>query len=223
MKKISKILLRISGFYYLLMSIGLMLSTLFSLLVDRKYIFAIFDLLGFSNISIDIIKPIFFIMLLSLLILISLITKTIFNSIRDKRHFLLNIFIGFFFLFISIVGHSFFRDRIFIISYVFNISLIIGSMLGLKEKSNNYYDDSRENSKRIDEDEINSISENNIEKEEISKDEKKSKDVENSDTNDFEDKEEKIINHSKDQDEDKLDEKIEKEEINNENEKSEDD
>lgn len=140
MKKLSKILLRISGFYYLLLSIALMLSTLFSLFVDRKYIFAIFDLLGFSNISINLIKPIFFIMLLCLFILISLLTKRIFSSIKDKKHLLSNMFAGFFFLFLSILAHVFLRDRIFIISYIFNIFLIMGSMLGLKEKSEDYYD-----------------------------------------------------------------------------------
>lgn len=140
MKKLSNILLRISGFYYLLISIGLMLSTIFSLLVDKNYIFAIFDLLGFSNISINLIKPIFFILLLCLFILISLLTKRIFSSINDKRHFLSNMFAGFFFLFASIVGHVFLRDNIFIISYIFNIFLIIGSMLGLREKSEDYYE-----------------------------------------------------------------------------------
>ena len=41
MKKLSKILLRISAFYYLIISISLLLSTIFSLLADRRYIFAI--------------------------------------------------------------------------------------------------------------------------------------------------------------------------------------
>lgn len=141
MKKLSKILLRISAFYYLLLSISLLLATFFSLLADRRYIFAIFDLLGFSNISLSLIKPICFVMLLCISILFFFITNRIFKAVRDKSHLLSNIFVGFFFLFLSVIGHVFLKDRIFIISYIFNIALIIGAMLGLSQKSKEYYDD----------------------------------------------------------------------------------
>lgn len=141
MKKLSKILLRISAFYYLLLSISLLLATIFSLLADRRYIFAIFDLLGFSNISLSLIKPICFVMLLCISILFFFITNRIFKAARDKSHLLSNIFVGFFFLFLSVIGHVFLKDRIFIISYIFNIALIIGAMLGLRQKSKEYYDD----------------------------------------------------------------------------------
>lgn len=141
MKKLSKILLRISAFYYLLLSISLLLATIFSLLADRRYIFAIFDLLGFSNISLSLIKPICFVMLLCISILFFFITNRIFKAVRDKSHLLSNIFVGFFFLFLSVIGHVFLKDRIFIISYIFNIALIIGAMLGLRQKSKEYYDD----------------------------------------------------------------------------------
>lgn len=151
MKKLSKILLRISAFYYLIISISLLLSTIFSLLADRRYIFAIFDLLGFSNISLSLIKPICFVMLLCLSILFFVITSRIFKAARDKSHLLSNIFVGFFFLFLSVIGHVFLKDRIFIISYIFNISLIIGAMLGLRQKSKEYYDESLEDNEKSDE------------------------------------------------------------------------
>lgn len=141
MKKLSKILLRISAFYYLLLSISLLLATIFSLLADRRYIFAIFDLLGFSNISLSLIKPICFVMLLCISILFFFITNRIFKAARDKSHLLSNIFVGFFFLFLSVIGHVFLKDRVSIISYIFNIALIIGAMLGLRQKSKEYYDD----------------------------------------------------------------------------------
>lgn len=141
MKKLSKILLRISAFYYLLLSISLLLATFFSLLADRRYIFAIFDLLGFSNISLSLIKPICFVMLLCISILFFFITNRIFKAARDKSHLLSNIFVGFFFLFLSVIGHVFLKDRVSIISYIFNIALIIGAMLGLRQKSKEYYDD----------------------------------------------------------------------------------
>ncbi|MDU5251827.1 hypothetical protein [Anaerococcus vaginalis] len=148
MKKISKFFLGLASIYYLFISLALFLASLFSLLVNRNYVFAIFDLLGFSNISLEIIKPILFVMLFLLFILIASVDRKIFKSIKFGEYFLFNIFTGFFFIFISIVGQVFFRDKIFIVSYLFNIFLIIGSMIGLKEKSKVYYND-EENSNEI--------------------------------------------------------------------------
>lgn len=145
MKKISKFFLGLASIYYLFISLALFLASLFSLLVNRNYVFAIFDLLGFSNISLEIIKPILFVMLFLLFILISSVDRKIFKSIKFGEYFLFNIFTGFFFIFISIVGHVFFRDKIFIVSYIFNILLIIGSMIGLREKSKAYYDEKNSN------------------------------------------------------------------------------
>ena len=150
MKKISKFFLRLASIYYLFISLALFLASLFSLLVNRNYVFAIFDLLGFSNISLDIIKPILFVMLFLLFILISSVDRKIFKSINFEQYFLFNIFTGFFFIFISIIGHVFFRDKIFIISYVFNFFLIIGSMIGLREKSKVYYDEENSNEMIVD-------------------------------------------------------------------------
>lgn len=150
MKKISKFFLRLASIYYLFISLALFLASLFSLLVNRNYVFAIFDLLGFSNISLDIIKPILFVMLFLLFILISSVDRKIFKSIKFEQYFLFNIFTGFFFIFISIIGHVFFRDKIFIVSYIFNILLIIGSMIGLREKSKVYYDEEYSNEINVD-------------------------------------------------------------------------
>lgn len=150
MKKISKFFLRLASIYYLFISLALFLASLFSLLVNRNYVFAIFDLLGFSNISLDIIKPILFVMLFLLFILISSVDRKIFKSIKFEQYFLFNIFTGFFFIFISIIGHVFFRDKIFIVSYIFNIFLIIGSMIGLREKSKVYYDEENSNEMIVD-------------------------------------------------------------------------
>lgn len=150
MKKISKFFLGLASIYYLFISLALFLASLFSLLVNRNYVFAIFDLLGFSNISLEIIKPILFVMLFLLFILISSVDRKIFKSIKFEQYFLFNIFTGFFFIFISIVGHVFFRDKIFIVSYIFNIFLIIGSMIGLREKSKVYYDEENSNEINLD-------------------------------------------------------------------------
>ena len=139
MKKISKFFLSLGAIYYLFLSPALFLASLFSMFVDGKYIFAIFDLLGFSNISLSIIKPILFVMLFLLFILIASIDRKIFKSIKNGEYFLFNIFTGFFFIFLSIIGHVLLRDKIFIIAYVFNVILIIGSMIALKEKSRVYY------------------------------------------------------------------------------------
>ncbi|MDY6126662.1 hypothetical protein [Anaerococcus sp.] len=150
MKKISKFFLGLASIYYLFISLALFLASLFSLLVNRNYVFAIFDLLGFSNISLEIIKPILFVMLFLLFILIASVDRKIFKSIKFGEYFLFNIFTGFFFIFISIIGHVFFRDKIFIVSYLFNIFLIIGSMIGLREKSKVYYDEENSNEINID-------------------------------------------------------------------------
>lgn len=139
MKKISKFFLSLGAIYYLFLSLALFLASLFSMFVDGKYVFAIFDLLGFSNISLSIIKPILFVMLFLLFILIASIDRKIFKSIKNGEYFLFNIFTGFFFIFLSIIGHVFLRDKIFIVSYIFNVILIIGSMIALKEKSKVYY------------------------------------------------------------------------------------
>ena len=150
MKKISKFFLGLASIYYLFISLALFLASLFSLLVNRNYVFAIFDLLGFSNISLEIIKPILFVMLFLLFILIASVDRKIFKSIKFGEYFLFNIFTGFFFIFISIIGHVFFRDKIFIVSYLFNIFLIIGSMIGLREKSKVYYDEENSNEINVD-------------------------------------------------------------------------
>lgn len=165
MKKISKFFLRLASIYYLFISLALFLASLFSLLVNRNYVFAIFDLLGFSNISLDIIKPILFVMLFLLFILISSVDRKIFKSIKFEQYFLFNIFTGFFFIFISIVGHVFFRDKIFIVSYLFNIFLIIGSMIGLREKSKVY--DDEENSHEINVDDNKTFKKINEDEKEI--------------------------------------------------------
>ncbi|MDU2583392.1 MAG: hypothetical protein E7C82_06770 [Anaerococcus hydrogenalis] len=141
MKKISKFFLKLASIYYLFISLGLFLISLFSLFVDRKYVFAIFDLLGFSNITLEIIKPISFVMLFLLFIIFTYISKKIFDSINKEQNYLFNIFSGFFFIFVSVIGHIFIRDNIFIISYIFNVFLIIGSMLALREKNKFYLDD----------------------------------------------------------------------------------
>lgn len=179
MKKISKFFLGLASIYYLFISLALFLASLFSLLVNRNYVFAIFDLLGFSNISLEIIKPILFVMLFLLFILIASVDRKIFKSIKFGEYFLFNIFTGFFFIFISIIGHVFFRDKIFVVSYLFNIFLIIGSMIGLREKSKVYYDD-EENSKN---EEINVDDNKTFEK--INEDEKE---IEISDKNSKENK-----------------------------------
>lgn len=165
MKKISKFFLRLASIYYLFISLALFLASLFSLLVNRNYVFAIFDLLGFSNISLDIIKPILFVMLFLLFILISSVDRKIFKSIKFEQYFLFNIFTGFFFIFISIIGHVFFRDKIFIVSYLFNIFLIIGSMIGLREKSKVY--DDEENSHEINVDDNKTFKKINEDEKEI--------------------------------------------------------
>lgn len=150
MKKISKFFLGLASIYYLFISLALFLASLFSLLVNKNYVFAIFDLLGFSNISLEIIKPILFVMLFLLFILIASVDRKIFKSIKFGEYFLFNIFTGFLFIFISIIGHVFFRDKIFIVSYLFNIFLIIGSMIGLREKSKVYYDEENSNEINVD-------------------------------------------------------------------------
>ena len=118
MKKISKFFLKLASIYYLFISLGLFLISLFSLFVNRKYVFAIFDLLGFSNITLEIIKPISFVMLFLLFIIFTYISKKIFDSINKEQNYLFNIFSGFFFIFVSVIGHIFIRDNIFIISYI---------------------------------------------------------------------------------------------------------
>ncbi len=149
MKKISKFFLKLASIYYLFISLGLFLISLFSLFVDRKYVFAIFDLLGFSNITLEIIKPISFVMLFLLFIIFTYISKKIFDSINKEQNYLFNIFSGFFFIFVSVIGHIFIRDNIFIISYIFNVFLIIGSMLALREKNKFYLDDKTEQSNDV--------------------------------------------------------------------------
>ena len=194
MKKISKFFLNLGAIYYLFLSLALFLASLFSMFVDGKYVFAIFDLLGFSNISLSIIKPILFVMLFLLFILIASIDRKIFKSIKNGEYFLFNIFTGFFFMFLSIIGHVFLRDKIFIIAYFFNIILIIGSMLALKEKSNVYYE--KENSsedivsfhdlenqenideKIVDDKNIEDVKSNNDEVVKIEKTSDESKDIE---------------------------------------------
>lgn len=173
MKKISKFFLGLASIYYLFISLALFLASLFSLLVNRNYVFAIFDLLGFSNISLEIIKPILFVMLFLLFILITSVDRKIFKSIKFGEYFLFNIFTGFFFIFISIIGHVFFRDKIFIVSYLFNIFLIIGSMIGLREKSKVYYDE--ENSNEINVDDNKTFEKINEDEKEIEISDKNSK------------------------------------------------
>lgn len=173
MKKISKFFLGLASIYYLFISLALFLASLFSLLVNRNYVFAIFDLLGFSNISLEIIKPILFVMLFLLFILISSVDRKIFKSIKFGEYFLFNIFTGFFFIFISIIGHVFFRDKIFIVSYLFNIFLIIGSMIGLREKSKVY--DDEENSNEINLDDNKTFEKINEDEKEIEISDKNSK------------------------------------------------
>lgn len=173
MKKISKFFLVLASIYYLFISLALFLASLFSLLVNRNYVFAIFDLLGFSNISLEIIKPILFVMLFLLFILITSVDRKIFKSIKFGEYFLFNIFTGFFFIFISIIGHVFFRDKIFIVSYLFNIFLIIGSMIGLREKSKVYYDE--ENSNEINLDDNKTFEKINEDEKEIEISDKNSK------------------------------------------------
>ncbi|MDU2202039.1 MAG: hypothetical protein E7E32_02780 [Anaerococcus hydrogenalis] len=166
MKKISKFFLKLASIYYLFISLGLFLISLFSLFVDRKYVFAIFDLLGFSNITLEIIKPISFVMLFLLFIIFTYISKKIFDSINKEQNYLFNIFSGFFFIFVSVIGHLFIRDNIFIISYIFNVFLIIGSMLALREKNKFYLDDEIEQSNDVKYISYNEVNDKNIENKE---------------------------------------------------------
>ena len=145
MKKISKFFLKLASIYYLFISLGLFLISLFSLFVDRKYVFAIFDLLGFSNITLEIIKPISFVMLFLLFIIFTYISKKIF---------------------VSVIGHIFIRDNIFIISYIFNVFLIIGSMLALREKNKFYLDDEIEQSNDVKYVSYNEVNDKKIENKE---------------------------------------------------------
>ena len=166
MKKISKFFLKLASIYYLFISLGLFLISLFSLFVDRKYVFAIFDLLGFSNITLEIIKPISFVMLFLLFIIFTYISKKIFDSINKEQNYLFNIFSGFFFIFVSVIGHIFIRDNIFIISYIFNVFLIIGSMLALREKNKFYLDDEIEQTNDVKYISYNEVNDKKIENKE---------------------------------------------------------
>ncbi|WP_058990916.1 hypothetical protein [Anaerococcus rubeinfantis] len=215
MKKISKFFLSLGAIYYLFLSLALFLASLFSMFVDGKYVFAIFDLLGFSNISLSIIKPILFVMLFLLFILIASIDRKIFKSIKNGEYFLFNIFTGFFFIFLSIIGHVFLRDKIFILAYVFNAILIIGSMLALKEKSKVYYEEENssenivsfhdlENQKNI-EDENEKVIDDEATINENMEDDKSNDDIEIIEVNNSDE--------SKDTDKSNLDQDSEKEQV----------
>lgn len=67
----------------------------------------------------------------------------------------------------------FFRDKIFIVSYLFNIFLIIGSMIGIREKSKVYYDE--ENSNEINLDDNKTFEKINEDEKEIEISDKNSK------------------------------------------------
>ena len=102
-------------------------------------------------------------MLFLLFIIFTYISKKIFDSINKEQNYLFNIFSGFFFIFVSVIGHLFIRDNIFIISYIFNVFLIIGSMLALREKNKFYLDDEIEQSNDIKYISYNEVNDKSIE------------------------------------------------------------
>lgn len=141
MKKLGNFLTNLAGFYRLVICLALLLITVFSLIVDNHLIFATFDLLGFENISIQLIKPIVFTFLLIIFLVNAFITRRIFKSKKESKYCLSVIIFGFLFILTDGFFHLYLRNlfaKYAYVGYIFNSMLILGAIFLLVKKDEHY-------------------------------------------------------------------------------------
>lgn len=154
MKSTIKFFSVITGIYRSIMTILFLFGIVFTALVDIDLLMAFLDLLGFTDISIALVKPLIMIAFAILFIVNVIITKHIFNPGEYGQYHLSNFVFGLIFLVINAFFYAGFRNLTTDVIYalfILNGILIINSLLGLIAKSRGLYS-SRARSKRNQED-----------------------------------------------------------------------
>lgn len=139
MKSISKILNTIAGIFRTIVTITMAWGLVFTIFVDRNLLTAFYDLLGFDQVSPEIIKIITGIIFAFLFFINLKLTRHIFKSNKTGDYHMSNMVFAFIFGLIDLGIYFFVREVNFLYIGIFSVLLILGSIFGLIAKSKGLY------------------------------------------------------------------------------------
>lgn len=132
----------ITGIFRSIMTILFLLGVAFTALVDSNLLVSFLDLLGFTNLSLALVKPIIILGFILLFIVNFIITRHIFKASDTGEYHLSNFVFGLLFLAITIFFYITFKSlttsAIYIL-FALNGILVINSTLGLIAKTKGMY------------------------------------------------------------------------------------
>ena len=150
MKDTIKFFSVITGIFRSIMTILFLFGIVFTALLDIDLLVAFLDLLGFTGISLALVKPLIMIGFAILFIVNFIITKHIFKPGEYGQYHLSNFVFGLIFLVITgfiYIGFRNLTTNFIYVFFVLNGILVVNSLLGLIAKSRGLYS-SKARSKR---------------------------------------------------------------------------
>ncbi|MDU3211993.1 hypothetical protein [Anaerococcus sp.] len=142
MKDTIKFFSIITGIFRSIMTILFLLGVVFTVLVDVNLLIAFLDLLGFTGISLALVKPIIILGFILLFIVNFVITRHIFKAANTGEYHLSNFVFALLFLSITIFFYVTFRNlttNAIYVLFVLNGILVINSLLGLIARTKGIY------------------------------------------------------------------------------------
>lgn len=142
MKDTIKFFSIITGIFRSIMTILFLLGVVFTALVDVNLLIAFLDLLGFTGISLALVKPIIILGFILLFIVNFVITRHIFKAANTGEYHLSNFVFALLFLSITIFFYVTFRNlttNAIYVLFVLNGILVINSLLGLIARTKGIY------------------------------------------------------------------------------------
>ena len=142
MKDFIKFMSRFTGIFRSIVTILFLLAIVFTGLVNKDLILAFVDMLGFSGLSVALIKPILFVIFGLMFIINFVITRHIFVAGTSGRYHGSNLVFALLFLVLNVFVYISLRKLDNIVSYIFfafNGLIAINSILGLVARNKGAY------------------------------------------------------------------------------------
>lgn len=139
MKKTTRFLTIIGGLFRSVVTILFLFAGIFAAFVDKSLLKGFLDLLGFSNISLGLVKPIAIVILVIGFLINFRVARNIFYAGKTGEKNLSNIFFSVLFIVIDLLVLLFIREKLVYIPIAINILVILASILGLAAKSKGLY------------------------------------------------------------------------------------
>ncbi|MDO5047585.1 MAG: hypothetical protein Q4D88_03455 [Anaerococcus sp.] len=140
MKTTVRFLTFISGLFRSIITILFLFASIFTGFADEKKLASFLDLVGFTQVSLGLIKPIAIVALLIIFAINLILTKNIFLSGKSGQKALANLFFGLLFMAIDGLVYIFIvRERLIFFILLLNGLLVFTAILTLAAKARGLY------------------------------------------------------------------------------------